>query len=438
MDLNHIYNQNMNKVLNILVIGSGGREHAIVKKCIDSPLCNRVIAAPGNGGMAESIDCYPIAADAIDECVALAKNESIDFVIVGPEVPLCLGIVDALKAVNIPAYGPTKEAAQLETSKSFCKDFFHRHNIPTAKYATFDEVPPALEYLDANPAPIVVKASGLAAGKGVIIAQTTEEAKEAVQSMLVDKSFGTNGTQIVIEEFLQGEEVSIHAIVSNGTFLCLSPSQDHKRIGEKDTGLNTGGMGAYAPTSIMTDELQETIDSTIIIPTIKGLEADGIPYNGTLYAGLMLTENGPKILEYNVRFGDPETQVMFPLVEDDLIALLYASATNQSLPDSIKLSSDKCMTVVIASEGYPGDYPKGDIISFPTELPAKTDIIHAGTLLKEGKIYSNGGRVLSVTSQDETILKAKDKIYSLCEAINYKRKYYRKDIAHREMKRLCE
>lgn len=428
----------MNKALNILVIGSGGREHAIVKKCIESPLCNRVIAAPGNGGMAESVDCFPIAADSINELVTLAQNQSIDFVIVGPEVPLCLGIVDALQAVNIPAYGPTQEAAQLESSKSFCKDFFQRHNIPTAKYATFDEVPPALDYLDANPAPIVVKASGLAAGKGVIIAQTTEEAKEAVQSMLIDKSFGTSGSQIVIEEFLEGEEVSIHAIVSNGTFLCLSPSQDHKRIGENDTGLNTGGMGAYAPTAIMTDDLQKTINSTIIVPTIKGLEADGIPYNGTLYAGLMLTQKGPKILEYNVRFGDPETQVMFPLVEDDLIALLHASATNQNLPESIKLSKDKCMTVVIASQGYPGNYPKGDLISFPSELPEKTDIIHAGTVLKEGKIYSNGGRVLSVTSQDETILKAREKIYSLCDSIDYQEKYYRKDIAHREIKRLSE
>lgn len=428
----------MNKALNILVIGSGGREHAIVKKCIESPLCNRVIAAPGNGGMAESVDCFPIAADSINELVTLAQNQSIDFVIVGPEVPLCLGIVDALQAVNIPAYGPTQEAAQLESSKSFCKDFFQRHNIPTAKYATFDEVPPALDYLDANRAPIVVKASGLAAGKGVIIAQTTEEAKEAVQSMLVDKSFGTSGSQIVIEEFLEGEEVSIHAIVSNGTFLCLSPSQDHKRIGENDTGLNTGGMGAYAPTAIMTDDLQKTINSTIIVPTIKGLEADGIPYNGTLYAGLMLTQKGPKILEYNVRFGDPETQVMFPLVEDDIIALLYASATNQNLPESIKLSKDKCMTVVIASQGYPGNYPKGDLISFPSELPKKTDIIHAGTVLKEGKIYSNGGRVLSVTSQDETILKAREKIYSLCDSIDYQEKYYRKDIAHREIKRLSE
>ena len=428
----------MNTALNILVIGSGGREHAIVKKCIGSPLCNRVIAAPGNGGMAKSIDCFPVPADAIEELVTLAQNESIDFVIVGPEVPLCLGIVDALKTVNIPAYGPTQEAAQLESSKSFCKDFFQRHNIPTAKYATFDAVPPALKYLDTNPAPIVVKASGLAAGKGVIIAQTTEEAKEAVKSMLIDKSFGTSGAQIVIEEFLEGEEVSIHAIVSNSSFICLSPSQDHKRVGENDTGLNTGGMGAYAPTSVMTEDLQEIINSTILIPTIKGLEDDGISYNGTLYAGLMLTQYGPKILEYNVRFGDPETQVMLPLVEDDLIALLYASATNQSLPNSIKLSSDKCMTVVIASQGYPEDYPKGDLISFPSELPEKTDIIHAGTALKEGKIYSNGGRVLSITSRDENILKAKEKIYSVCEAIDYDNKYYRRDIAHREIKRLSE
>ena len=429
----------MDKALNILVIGSGGREHAIVKKCIESPLCNRVIAAPGNGGMQSSIDCFPVAADAIDAIVALAQIESINFVIVGPEIPLCLGLVDALNAVGIPAYGPTKAGAQLESSKSFCKDFFQRHCIPTAEYACFNTLEPALAYLDEHPAPIVVKASGLAAGKGVIIAQSTEEAKQAVRSMLIDNKFGNSGSKVVIEEYLEGEEVSIHAIVSGSSFLCLSPSQDHKRVGENDTGLNTGGMGAYAPTSVLSADLQKTIESTIIIPTIEGLAKDGICYNGTLYAGLMLTQNGPKILEYNVRFGDPETQVLLPLIEDDFIALLYASATHKPLPDSLSLSTDKCMTVVVASQGYPGSYPQDEGIILPKTLPEETSIIHAGTKLNTtGELLSNGGRVLNITARASSIPQAAEKIYSVCEQIDYPSKYYRRDIAHREITRLTE
>ncbi len=429
----------MDKALNILVIGSGGREHAIVKKCIESPLCNRVIAAPGNGGMQSSIDCFPVAADAIDAIVALAQIESINFVIVGPEIPLCLGLVDALNAVGIPAYGPTKAGAQLESSKSFCKDFFQRHSIPTAVYACFDTLEPALAYLDEHPAPIVVKASGLAAGKGVIIAQSTEEAKQAVRSMLIDNKFGNSGSKVVIEEYLEGEEVSIHAIVSGSSFLCLSPSQDHKRVGENDTGLNTGGMGAYAPTSVLSADLQKTIESTIIIPTIEGLAKDGICYNGTLYAGLMLTQNGPKILEYNVRFGDPETQVLLPLIQDDFIALLYASATHKSLPNSLSLSTDKCMTVVVASQGYPGNYAQDECIVLPKTLPEETSIIHAGTKLNtDGELLSNGGRVLNITARANSIPQAAEKIYSVCERIDYASKYYRRDIAHREIKRLTE
>lgn len=429
----------MEKTLDILVVGSGGREHAMVKKCMESPLCNRVIAAPGNGGMQSDIDCFPISADAIDELVALAQRESINFVIVGPEIPLCLGLVDALNAVGIPAYGPTKAGAQLESSKSFCKDFFQRHCIPTAEYACFDALEPALAYLDKHPAPIVVKASGLAAGKGVIIAQSDEAAKEAVRSMLIDQKFGASGSKVVIEEYLDGEEVSIHAIVSEGTFLCLSPSQDHKRVGENDTGLNTGGMGAYAPTSVLSAALQKTIESTIITPTIEGLARDGIPYNGTLYAGLMLTRDGPKILEYNVRFGDPETQVLLPLVEDDFIALLYTSATHKPLPSTLKLSSDKCMTVVVASQGYPENYAKGESIQLPQVLPEGTSIIHAGTKLDEsGQLRSSGGRVLNITARAGSIPQAAEKIYSICDSIDYSSKYFRRDIAHREIKRISQ
>ena len=426
----------MENQLNILVIGSGGREHALVNKCLESSICKKVIAAPGNGGIAQSADCFPTPVDDIPAIVALAKSQSINFVIVGPEVPLCLGLVDALAKENILAYGPKKDGAELESSKTFCKNFFKKHKIPTAEYETFTHVESALNYLKDHPVPIVIKASGLAAGKGVIIAQTNQEAEEAVRSMIVDKTFGDSGSEIVIEECLVGEEVSIHAIVSGETFLCLSPSQDHKRIGEGDTGLNTGGMGAYAPTSALSKDVQEVVEKTIILPTIHGLIADGIQYNGTLYAGLMLTDSGPKILEYNVRFGDPETQVLLPLIEDDFVKLLYTSAQNRPLPANINLSTDKCMTVVIASRGYPGSYSKGEAINMPDELPDNTDIIHAGTLLdSSNQILSNGGRVLSVTSRGNSIKETAKTIYSVCDSIDYKSKVFRRDIAHREINR---
>lgn len=426
----------MNKKLNILVIGSGGREHAIVKKCQESPLSDKIIAAPGNGGMEQEVPCYPIAVEDTNAIIHIAKEESIDLVIIGPEIPLSLGLVDALESEGILAYGPNKAGAQLESSKSFCKDFFKRHSIPTANYETFTEVEPAIQYINENKVPIVVKASGLAAGKGVIIAQTKAEAIEAIEAILIQKSFGDSGNEIVIEEYLEGEEVSIHAIVSNGTFLCLPPSQDHKRIGEGDTGLNTGGMGAYAPTSNVSQALQSEIEETIITPTIKGLLKDGINYSGTLYAGLMLTKSGPKILEYNVRFGDPETQVLLPLLQDDFVSLLYCSAQNDTLPTSINLSNHSCMTVVVASKGYPGSYPKGDIIQLPKDIPGNASIIHAGTKLNQSKeIISNGGRVLNVTCNSEKIEDAANIIYSVCDSIKFQNKVYRRDIAYLEINR---
>lgn len=426
----------MNKKLNILVIGSGGREHAIVKKCQESPLSDKIIAAPGNGGIEQEVPCYPIAVEDTNAIIHIAKEESIDLVIIGPEIPLSLGLVDALESEGILAYGPNKAGAQLESSKSFCKDFFKRHSIPTANYETFTEFEPAIQYINENKVPIVVKASGLAAGKGVIIAQTKGEAIEAIEAILIQKSFGDSGNEIVIEEYLEGEEVSIHAIVSNGTFLCLPPSQDHKRIGEGDTGLNTGGMGAYAPTSNVSQALQSEIEKTIITPTIKGLLKDGINYSGTLYAGLMLTKSGPKILEYNVRFGDPETQVLLPLLQDDFVSLLYCSAKNDTLPTSINLSNHSCMTVVVASKGYPGSYPKGDIIQLPKDIPGNATIIHAGTKLNQSKeIISNGGRVLNVTCNSEKIEDAANAIYSVCDSIKFQNKVYRRDIAYREINR---
>ena len=386
--------------LKLLVVGSGGREHALIQKCRQSPLVDSVIAAPGNGGIAAEASCHPIAADDVPALVALAQSEAIDLVVVGPEVPLSLGLVDALEAVGILAYGPRKDGAELEASKVFCKDFFARHQIPTAAYASFTEVPPALDYLKEHPAPIVIKASGLAAGKGVIMAETQAAAEAAVRDMLEGGAFGSSGAEIVIEEMLFGEEASIHAIVSGEDFVCLPPSQDHKRAGEGDSGLNTGGMGAYAPTSKIDAALQASIETTVIQPTLAGLKADGIDFRGTLYAGLMLTENGPKVLEYNVRFGDPETQVLLPMLADDLVPLLLASAKGEALPKAVRFHEGAAMVVVLAADGYPGSYPKGDPIEFPETVPNGTAIVHAGTARDEnGVITTNGGRVLGVSAQ---------------------------------------
>lgn len=421
--------------LNILVVGSGGREHALVQKCLESPLAGRVIATPGNGGMAADVDCRDISVEDIPGLIELAKAESIGLVVVGPEVPLSLGLVDAMSEAGIPAYGPNRQGAQLESSKAFCKDFFARHSIPTAEYATFTEVGPALAYLEEHPAPIVIKASGLAAGKGVIMAETQDEAIAAVKDMLEGDAFGSSGKEIVIEETLYGEEASIHVIASGEDFVCLPPSQDHKRVGEGDTGLNTGGMGAYTPTSKITPAMQAEIEEQIIRPTLAGLKADGIDYRGTLYAGVMLTESGVKMLEYNVRFGDPETQVLLPMLDADLVPILLASAKGEPLPEEIKFKDGACMVVVLAAGGYPGSYAKGKTIEFPDSLPDGAAIVHAGTKLSDGRIVTSGGRVLGVSGQAATLREAARIAYSVCDEIHFEDKYLRRDIGHRELNR---
>ncbi|MGJ8652936.1 MAG: phosphoribosylamine--glycine ligase [Opitutaceae bacterium] len=422
--------------LTILVIGSGGREHALVQKCLASPMTERVIAAPGNGGMASEVDCFDLAVENTDGIIALAQAQGVGLVVVGPEVPLSLGLVDELQAVGIPAYGPKKEGAQLESSKAFCKDFFARHKIPTAEYANFTEVAPALEYLATHPAPIVIKASGLAAGKGVIMAETQEEAIAAVKDMLEGGAFGESGAEIVIEETLYGEEASIHAIVSGDSFVCLPPSQDHKRAGEGDTGLNTGGMGAYTPTSRVTPEMQAAIEEEVLKPTIAGFKADGIEFNGTLYAGLMLTDKGVKVLEYNVRFGDPETQVLLPMVSDDLVPVLLASAKGEPLPEKLNFHDGAAIVIVLAANGYPGSYPKGDTITFPDQLAERAAIVHAGTKRDDtGTITTNGGRVLGISGQAPSLKEAAELAYSVCDQVNFEGKYLRRDIGHRELNR---
>jgi len=422
--------------INILVVGSGGREHAIVRKCLQSPISDLVIAAPGNGGMASEVQCFDILVEDIIGIVSLAQKYNVGLVVVGPEIPLSLGLVDALNEVGIPAYGPKQAAAQLESSKAYCKDFFARHGIPTAAYGTFTEVEPALNYLKENPAPIVIKASGLAAGKGVIMARTQAEAIAAIHDMLEGDVFGNSGKEIIIEETLYGEEVSIHAIISGKDFVCLQPSQDHKRAGEGDTGLNTGGMGAYAPTSHVTAEMQIEIEEKVIKPTISGLKADGIDYRGTLYAGLMLTDKGVKVLEYNVRFGDPETQVLLPMLADDLVPVLLASAKGEDLPDNLRFHEGASIVVVLTAGGYPGSYEKGESIQIPNALPEKSALVHAGTIRdRDGTIRTAGGRVLGISGRASTLREAATLAYSVCDRIHFNGKYLRRDIGHRELNR---
>ncbi|MEE2987942.1 MAG: phosphoribosylamine--glycine ligase [Verrucomicrobiota bacterium] len=426
-------------LLNILVVGSGGREHALLKACLQSPLANKVIAAPGNGGMALEAVCFDVPVEEIEGMVALALAQGIGLVVVGPEVPLSLGLVDALVAVGIPAYGPNAAGAQLESSKAFCKDFFAKYKIPTAVYGNFTEIAPALDYLEEYPAPIVIKASGLAAGKGVIMAETQDEAIAAVEDMLEGDAFGSSGKEIVIEETLYGEEASIHVIASGENFVCLPPSQDHKRAGEGDTGLNTGGMGAYAPTSRITSAVQAEIEEKVIKPTLAGLKAEGIDYRGTLYVGLMLTDQGVKVLECNVRFGDPETQVLLPMVADDLVPVLLASAMGESLPAKLQFHDGAAIVVVLAADGYPGSYAIGNPITFPNSLPASAAIVHAGTTRDhDGTIRTAGGRVLGVSGKAQTLKAAANLAYSVCNQIKFEDKFLRCDIGHRELNRLAK
>lgn len=422
--------------LNILIIGSGGREHALVRKCLESPLAKRVIAAPGNGGIAAEVECFNICVENIPDLVKLARKEQIGLVVVGPEIPLSLGLVDALTQAGIPAYGPDQKGAQLESSKVFCKEFLKRHKIPTADYGTFTDVDAALAYLEEHPAPIVIKADGLAAGKGVIPAKTQEEAIAAVKEMLQGKRFGDSGRKIVIEETLYGEEISIHAICSGPDFICLPPGQDHKRVGEGDTGPNTGGMGAYTPISRITPGIRAEIEERIIRPTLAGLRAEGIHYRGTLYAGLMLTEKGVRLLEYNVRFGDPEIQILLPMIEDDLVPLLLASAKGEVLPPRLRFRDGAAIVVVLAADGYPGSYEKDRKITVPANLPPNASIIHAGTYRDtEGYFRTSGGRVLGVVGQAPNLRQASDLAYSICEQIHFEGQTFRRDIGHRELNR---
>lgn len=425
----------MSEKLKVLVVGSGGREHALLRACKRSPLVSDVFAAPGNGGMAADAHCFGVGVGDLDGMVALAREQGVTLAIVGPENPLCDGLVDALQAAGIPAYGPDKASAQLEASKDFTKNFLFKYNIPTGASESFTELAPALEYLRTQPCPIVIKASGLAAGKGVIIAQTQDEAEAALRDMLEGNKFGEAGATVLVEEYLDGEEASIHCMIGNGQYLMLPASQDHKRVGEGDTGPNTGGMGAYAPAAVVTPEIEQQVRERIVEPTVAGLQAEGLDFRGTLFIGIMIVNGVAKVLEFNVRFGDPETQVLLPLLETDPVAIMRDIAHGTFTPQEVKIRDGYAMVVVMAAGGYPEVYRKGDEIAFPDTLPDNADIIHAGTKLVDGRIVTNGGRVLGVTGYGASLKEAAATAYGLVDQVTWQDANFRRDIGHRQLKR---
>jgi phosphoribosylamine--glycine ligase len=428
----------------VLVVGSGGREHALVRSLLASPALSkvegpaqpRIVCAPGNAGIANDVTCFAVAADNIAGLVELAQREQIEFVVVGPEVPLSLGLVDALAAAGIPAYGPKADGARLEASKVFTKQILLKHKIPTAPAGIFTAVAPALDYVRRRGAPIVIKADGLAAGKGVVVAQTLAEAEAAVHDMLAGNKFGAAGRQILIEDCMFGDETSILVVVSGRDYVILPVSQDHKRIGDGDTGPNTGGMGTYSPAEIVTPEMLARIEREIVQPSVDAIASEGIDFRGTLFIGIMLTASGPSVLEYNTRFGDPETQVVLPRLKTDVLTLLWRAATGTLAGTTLDVRPESALCVVVAAKGYPEKFPKGDVIKFPATLPPETFVYHAGTARNPaGEIVTQGGRVLGVTALAPTLREAATRAYAACELIECPSKYFRRDIGARQLNR---
>ena len=425
--------------MNILIIGNGGREHALAWKVRQSPLVDKVFVAPGNAGTAQEngVENVAISATDVPALVEFAKANQIDLTIVGPEAPLVIGVVDAFRANGLKIFGPTQAAAQLEGSKAFTKDFLARHQIPTAEYQNFTEVEPALAYLKEKGAPIVIKADGLAAGKGVIVAMTLAEAEEAVKDMLSGNAFGDAGSRVVIEEFLDGEEASFIVMVDGKHVEPMATSQVHKRVGEGDKGLYTGGMGAYSPAPVVTAEIHQRVMDEIIYPTVNGMASEGNPYTGFLYAGLMIMPNGqPKVIEFNCRFGDPETQPIMMRLASDLVELCLA-ACDEKL-DSVKSTWVKqaALGIVLAAEGYPGDYRKHDEISGIPQTPnANQKVFLAGVEEKAGKLLTNGGRVLCATALGNSVFEAQQSALALAEQIQWTGRFYRRDIGYRAIAR---
>ncbi len=422
--------------MRILVVGGGGREHALCWSLAASPLCDKLFCAPGNAGIAAQAECVPIAADHLDRLVEFAREQRIDFVVVGPEGPLVLGLVDRLRQVGIPAFGPSAEAAALEGSKGFMKDLCRRYEIPTAAYGRFPEAEAAKSFVASQGLPIVVKADGLAAGKGVVIAETLDQAMAAIDSMLGDRIFGVAGAEVVIEEFLEGEELSFFALVDGKTALPLASAQDHKRVGDGDTGPNTGGMGAYSPAPAATPVVESEIMGSIIRPTVAAMAQEGKPFKGVLYAGIMLTSAGPKLLEYNVRFGDPECQVLCLRLKSDLLPALIASHDGLLDQFDLRWLPEAALTVVMAAKGYPGNYAKGSEIRGleKAAILQGVTIFHAGTRRAEdGRLLSDGGRVLNVTALGRTVAEAQARAYQAVGLIDWPEGFCRRDIGWRAL-----
>ena len=420
--------------MNILVLGGGGREHALCWKIAQSPMLSTLYCAPANGGIATLAEAADLAINDAQAVCGFCQSHDIALVVIGPEAPLVAGLADALQKTGIAAFGPSAAAAQLEGSKGFTKDLCRDYNIPTAAYGRFDDAAAAHAYLDTHPAPIVVKADGLAAGKGVILAETDAQAHEAVDMIFAD-AFGTGRAELVIEEFMTGEEASFFVLCDGQNALPLATAQDHKRVGEGDTGLNTGGMGAYSPAPIMTPALIEQTMTQIIRPTLQAMADKGCPYRGVLYAGLMLTANGVKLVEYNARFGDPECQVLMPRLKSDIVPALMAAAQGDVSDIKLEWSEQTAISVVMAAQGYPSSYKKGTEIKNLEAAQENVVIFHAGTKIENGAVLANGGRVLNITACADTLSAAQKKAYAAIDKINWPEGFCRRDIGHREIAR---
>ena len=422
--------------MKLLVVGGGGREHAIIKKLKENPEVEKIYALPGNGGIAADAECVPIGAKDIPAIVTFALEQQVDYAVVAPDDPLVLGAVDALSEKGIPCFGPRAAAAQIEGSKVFAKDLMKKYGIPTAAYESFDDATAALRYLETAEMPIVVKADGLALGKGVIIAQTREEARQAVISMMEEGMFGQSGSRVVIEEFLTGPEVSVLSFTDGETVVPMMSSMDHKRAKDNDEGLNTGGMGTVAPNPYYTEAVAAECMEKIFLPTIRAMKAEGRPFQGCLYFGLMLTPKGPKVIEYNCRFGDPETQVVLPLLESDLLTVMRATTEGTLAQTEVKFSEKSACCVILASEGYPQKYQSGfEMTIAPEALP---HAFVAGAKLADGKLLTSGGRVIGLTAVEDTLPQAIEKAYQLAGMVHFENAYCRRDIGARAMKAFKE
>lgn len=421
--------------MKVLVIGGGGREHAVCKKLSESKDVTQILCAPGNAGIAQVARCIPeVKATDVEGIVALAKNEKVDFVCVTPDDPLALGCVDRLEEEGIPAFGPTAYAAQMEASKIFSKNLMRKYGIPTAKCEIFTEMDKALAYLDTQEAPIVVKADGLALGKGVIVAATIEEAKNAVIEMMEGGKFGKSGARVLIEECMVGREVTVLCFCDGKTIRPMPASQDHKRVFDGDKGLNTGGMGAFAPSPLYTEEIAERTEKEILLPTLNAMNSEGFTFKGVLYVGLMLTKDGPKVVEYNARFGDPETQAVLPLLESDLFAIMRAVREGRLAETDIRWKKESAACIVLASGGYPGKYESGKLISGLEDAEAAgATVYHAGTKKTDAGYVTAGGRVLGVTALGDTLADAVHSAYAAAEKIHFEGAHMRRDIGSRDM-----